>query len=954
MEFIPVSNASRVHVVACGVLAIDIKKVAERLGIEITTDFLEGGLHDRPGELRRRLQASIDRASSAGMYDKIVVGYGVCGRGTVGIHARNIPLTIPKAHDCIALFLGSDAAYRREFSRFPGTYYISAGWFEEKVQPVSSSKSEDGHDKKERNTDLERLVQKYGEDNARAIVDFMSSWQRNYQRAAFIDTGADGGAKYAEYARAMAEEFGWKYEEIPGDLSLLEKMLTTDQTTREVLVVPPHHVTAFDPLEAGLKAVPVWHETPAQGPESLPRPQSVSRAIDGSDSAGLPPSKQACLGLGIDAGGTYTDAVLYDFAREKVLCKSKALTTKWDYTLGIEEALAALDTGRLNKVDLVSVSTTLATNAIVEGHGQTVGLLVMPPYGIFHDSDIPHQPRDVISGRLEIDGIEISPIDPEEVRRIAREMVRRHDVGAFAVSGYGSTINPSHELEVKAILKEETGLSVTCGHELSELLNFRTRADTAVLNARIIPRLEKFLHDVDISLQRRGIDAPVMVVKGDGSLMSTVVARRRPIETILSGPAASVAGAIRLTGRTNALVVDVGGTTSDTAAVEDGLVRTCPDGAHVGRWKTHVRALDMRTIGLGGDSLIAYEKGELTVGPQRVAPAAWLAARNSDAAKALDYLEARIDDYVGSTRPMELVMLTGHGDGFAPRDGEKEVVRALRERPMSVAELAEKSGAQHWALLRLGRLEEHYVIQRCGLTPTDLLHTLGQFDRWDAKSARRLCGMISHVSGFDAGDFIEHVMDRIVRGLAVELLKKQLDEETDPDAVDECPVCQALLGNMLSGGSDEYAVAVTLNRPVIGIGAPVHYFIPQAARLLNAEMIIPPNADVANAIGAITSRVVVSKQVHIRPNELGEYAVVGLPAAHSFALFDEAHTYAVRELERHVQGVARSAGTSESRVEMQIDDKISASAEGMEIFLERVINARLTGPPDIARQAETG
>jgi hypothetical protein len=117
-------------VIACAVLALDIKYAAKKLGIDIGFKFLEGGLHDRPKVLREKLQAAINEISASGLGDRIVVGYGVCGRGTVGIKAKDIPLVLPKVHDCIALFLGGDAAYRREFKKYPGTYYISAGWYE--------------------------------------------------------------------------------------------------------------------------------------------------------------------------------------------------------------------------------------------------------------------------------------------------------------------------------------------------------------------------------------------------------------------------------------------------------------------------------------------------------------------------------------------------------------------------------------------------------------------------------------------------------------------------------------------------------------------------------------------------------------------------------------------------------------------------------------------------------
>ena len=953
------SSPPRVHVIACGVLGIDIRSVAERLGVPVATTFLEAGLHDRPGELRRRLQAAIDLASADGGCDRIAVGYGICGRGTVGIQARAVPLAIPKAHDCIALFLGSDAAYRREFARFPGTYYVSAGWYEGKVQPRGQKKQAPASRDTARGFDA--LAAKYGEENARAIVEFLSSWQRNYQRAAFIDTGAPARERYASYARAMAEEFGWQFEELPGSLSLLGKMLTAEATTREVLVVPPHHVTVFDPIESGLAAAPVWEQ--GHGPESAGQlsetppsldPSSISarRAARQHHEPGRERSEERAgapvrIGLGIDAGGTYTDVVVYDFEARAILAKSKALTTRWRYAEGIDQALAALDHALLGPTGLVALSTTLATNAIVEGDGQRVGLLVLPPYGLFRPSDIPHEPKAVLSARLEIDGTELAPVDPAEVARAADHLVQR-GVGAFAVSGYAGTINPAHELEIKRLLRERTRLSVTCGHELSDLLNFRTRADTAVLNARIIPRLERLIREVEQSLRRRGIDAPIMVVKGDGSLMSAATARERPIETILSGPAASVAGARFLTGRADALVVDMGGTTTDTAAVRGGTVRVCGDGARVGGWKTHVQALDMRTTGLGGDSLIAWEDGELNIGPARVAPVAWTAAEQPHAALALGYLEARIDDYAASSRPMELLLRTGHPADLAVGERERSILDVLAERPHSLAELAGRLGVADPVLLPLGRLEEHYAVQRCGLTPTDLLHVRGDFVRWAAEAARRLCGMIAHVVGMAPDALIDHVLERMVARMAVELLKKQLDEETDPDAMDDCPACQALVGNLLAGGSDAYRVRVRLERPVVGLGAPVHLFLPRAARLLDTEAIIPPDADVANAIGAITSSVVVTRRAHIRPNEVGEYAVHGLPAARTFARFDDAQAYAVAELERLVRGLALAAGTRARHVQTEAADKTAATADGSTIFLERTLTAHLAGPPDAA------
>jgi len=941
-----VQAPKRIHVIACGVLAVDLKAAAERLGLDVSTQFLPGGLHSTPQELRRRLQEAIDQASAARLGDVLAIGYGVCGLGTVGIHARNLPLVLPRVQDCIALFLGSDAAYREQFARCPGTYYISAGWVEEKAQPQSATARGPEASPQQRQEELERLTAKYGRENAEAIRYFLTSWQRNYRRAAFIDTGVGAArGKYAEIARAMADEFGWEYEQVRGTGELLDKLLTAQGSNDEVLVVPPHHVTVFDAVTRGLKAVPVWEGDD----ERVGRARTLVLEGDGPGEPAAGPVVRT--GLGIDAGGTYTDAVLFDFPADRTLGKAKALTTKWDLRVGIDEALDGLDGEALRRVELVSISTTLATNAIVEGRGQKVGLLILPPYGLFEPSDIAHRPIAVLDGRLEIDGAEIAPIDPDQVRRVARRMVDEQEVASFAVAGFASHNNPAHELGVQRIVRAETGLTVTCGHEVSEGLNYRVRAATAALNARIIPCLAALLEEVRASLRRRGIRAATMVVRSDGSLMSVPAALERPIETILSGPAASVAGASHLAGCDDAVVVDVGGTTTDTAVIEGGAVRTCDEGASVGGWRTHVRALDMRTLGLGGDSHVVRENARLTVGPRRVAPVCWLAARHAGTAEALDWVERHLDYFHATTRGMDLLSVNGHPHALALTDDERRIVALLSERPHSAAELAGRLGAVAWRFLPLGRLEEAHVVQRAGLTPTDLLHVTGAVALWDANAARRACALTARLAGTDAETFARRTLGDVVRRLAAELLKKQLDGQVDPDEMDRSPVAAALVDNCFDGGSDRLRVRVQLRRPVVGIGAPVHCFLPQAAKLLETEAVVPPHADVANAIGAVTSQVRIRRQVRIVPNDRGRYSLYGLPDAPSFADFDAAHDYAVAHLPRIVRDLARAAGTRQTAVEIVYEDRLASTADGGQLFIGRTVEARLAGRPDVARIA---
>ena len=441
------------------------------------------------------------------------MGYGVCGLGAVGLHARNVPLAIPRVNDCIALFLGSDEAYRQQFARYPGTYYVSAGWIEEKAQPQGSSEAsiQCGPDC----FTFRQLVERYGEENADAIRDFMNSWQKNYQRAAYIDTGARGVREnYARLAQAMAQEFGWKYEEIAGSHDLLRMLLTTRESTDSVLLVPPHHFTVHDPINRMLNAVPVWDSERSTGSDhTLDYEAETIHSRDGA-------THRLPSGAGNRCGRNLHRRCAVRYPGRSGTRTGQGADDQVGFHAWHQRGARSTDAAHIGQVDLVSISTTLATNAIVEGRGQKVGLLIFPPYGLFTPPDISFRPIGILEGQLEIDGRVIQPVDSQQVRREIHRMMEDGKVGAFAVSGYASHVNPTHELEVKAIIEQETGLHVSCAHELSEKCDYRVRSVTAALNASIIPVLDAFLHDVERVLKQRGIVGPQMVVKSDGTLMS--------------------------------------------------------------------------------------------------------------------------------------------------------------------------------------------------------------------------------------------------------------------------------------------------------------------------------------------------------------------------------------------------------------------------------------------------
>jgi N-methylhydantoinase A/oxoprolinase/acetone carboxylase beta subunit len=438
-----------------------------------------------------------------------------------------------------------------------------------------------------------------------------------------------------------------------------------------------------------------------------------------------------------------------------------------------------------------------------------------------------------------------------------------------------------------------------------------------------------------------------MVVKSDGSLMPIMAARERPIETLLSGPAASVAGAYFLTESEDALIVDMGGTTTDSALISGGAIRISEKGATVGKYQTHVRALDIRTTALGGDSLIALRQRGVRIGPLRVAPVSWLISIHPEGVRALEWIEKHLHLFFVSTRGMDLLTLTRQEPRVSLSEAESRIIELLRGRPYSLHELACRLGSTGWHLLPLRRLEANHLIQRCGLTPTDLLHVTGHLDLWNIEGAHKICDLFGRLSDMETRVFVNTVMEVIVRKLAVILLKGQVFEEIDHEELDGSPSELARVENVMAGGSEGYRVRVALHRPVIGVGAAVRPFLPRAAELLETESVIPPHADVANAIGAITGSVSVRKQVRISSDSTGCYKVCGFPGAPCFDSLESAHDFAEQELRRIVSGMARDAGTSERQVEIISEDRSFETIATGETLLERKLEASLSGKPDL-------
>jgi len=673
------------------------------------------------------------------------------------------------------------------------------------------------------------------------------------------------------------------------------------------------------------------------------------------------------VALGIDTGGTYTDAVLVDHISGRVLAKAKALTSYHDLSIGIGQAVTEVlqcATVSVLPVDvgLVALSTTLATNAIVEGRGCSVCLLLIGydptlirQYGF--ERDLVTQDVVYLRGGHDGAGNEVEPLDEAAAREAI--LARRDRVEAFAVSGYFGVRNPAHELRVRAMIEELTtpdgpSMPVTCGHELTTHLNAVRRATTAALNARLIPLLRELIATVRSTLEERGILAPLMIVKGDGSLVQAGWAMQRPVETILSGPAASVVGAWHLAGRRDVWTVDVGGTTTDIAALNDGRPKLNPEGAQVGEWRTMVQAVDVHTIGLGGDSHVRVdEKGQPLIGPRRVVPLCLLADRHPEIVDELRHA-------LGARQPGDLdgqFVMRLRPPTHAVSEEDESLLRHLALSPQSLRSLADRLRYGSLVVYQLEQLEARRLVLRAGFTPTDALHVLGRFECWNTQAARLGAALLAAQAGLAPEALCERVVSGVSDRVTTALVSKVLSDEVTLPEWEREPAAAALLMRALGNvtGSD-LGCELKLNKPLVAIGAPVEAYLPRVADQLRTELVIPTHADVANAVGAVAGSVVQQIEVTIRPLSGNQHVRLHLPeAVLDLPTVEEGVAYAERVVPGQLEALARQAGADQVQVRMARVDQNAPTKSGWNecVYLGTELTFTAVGRPSLARAARS-
>lgn len=663
--------------------------------------------------------------------------------------------------------------------------------------------------------------------------------------------------------------------------------------------------------------------------------------------------------LGIDTGGTFTDAVILDDTNQ-IVAMAKRLTTRLELQHGIADALDALPASQLSQVELVSLSSTLTTNSAVEGRGAPVCVLLIgyderqvKATGLASLLDANSLIR--VEGGHDASGNEFTALDEAALRQTILAWHKR--VSAFAISASFSIRNPTHEQRAARLVTELTGKPVTCGHELAASLGAPRRAMTAALNARMIAYVKQLIETVQGLLHSHQITAPLMIVKGDGSLISADSAILQPITTVLSGPAASVNGAMMLSGRRNLIVADMGGTTTDIAVVRDGLPTLSFDGAQVGDWRPMVEAIKLYSIGLGGDSEVAFDPGRgFAIGPRRVVPMSLLVHQYPELH---ENLLRQLDSPPGSShnrfamRLQEEEVLLGQ---LTP--DEQKAWERLAQGPVEMLRAVEE---ECWLARALTRLERRGLVIFSGFTPTDAAHALGISHHWDAEAARlaaiiwakrmrRQYGVGRWPEG-DAQAPARDVFGRVVQAIATKLIEAGL-HDADSNAQQErlaASLAALILRDEAGVGKAPsiFSLHFAPTSPIIAVGGPAPTYYPAVGEALGAKVELPPHGEVANAVGTLLAQVVQRVHTTVLQPIRGCFRVFLPEGPRDHYTLEGAYEMARQSGAERAEVLAWWAGAAEVQLHFEIDEnRVNNDIDG-EVFFEARITAVASGPPSV-------
>ncbi len=504
--------------------------------------------------------------------------------------------------------------------------------------------------------------------------------------------------------------------------------------------------------------------------------------------------------LGLDVGGTFTDAVIIDDHR--IVSSAKRRTTKDNLMQGIGEALdAVLDSFDTSNIEQVTLSTTVVTNTIVEEKEQVVDLYVVTGPGRNVDDIFPVSPI-YLQGYTDHRGIVVEHTATDAVRDIARMVQERSGTDLAAVSAKFGVRNPQEELSITEALQERYNI-ISNGSLLSGSLNFPRRTISAYFNSAVTPVFSVFKKNVEDALSARNIKAPLHILKADGGSLPMEHMVSRPVETAFTGPAATVLGlsALGAIGNAHTLALDIGGTTTDISLWKQGKPLMTKNGVSIREYPSAVQSFAVTSVGIGGESVVRIIDGEITVGPERVGPSAALGGNEPTLGDAL--------------------ILLGHASY-----GDVELATQSLQQLADMLRAYEKHGER----------EETFGTYSKNTFGDDSENTFENYN------SEKQC-----THNMSALDVAQRVVEK-----ALETIQHGIDEVVQAENKQPVYVVADIVN------PDVFAAA-----QIVVVGGTAPSLGPSIGKYLSLPVTIPENAAVANAIGAALALSTIELTVHV-------------------------------------------------------------------------------------------
>ncbi len=670
------------------------------------------------------------------------------------------------------------------------------------------------------------------------------------------------------------------------------------------------------------------------------------------------------IGIGIDTGGTCTDAVVYHFADKKILAYAKTHTTKDDLSRGIGRALDRLPLELVEQAEVIALSTTLATNACVENKGGRAKLVMFgaapavvqkhgETYGLSLDDSLL-----MVDSQTRTSGEIVNPPDWDEFsKKIETEFSAYESAGV--VEMFAKKTGAVLEIEARKRIQEVFPIPVVCGNELFSEYNIVKRGASTLLNARLISIIAEFTKAVKIALKQRNIKAPFVIVRSDGSLMTEKFAKTRPIETLLCGPVASVMGAAELSNTPNCMVVDMGGTTTDIAFVKDGEAKKVAGGVHIGKWNTFVKGLFVDTFGLGGDSgVVVTDHLEIALEAEKVMPLSMTASRYPGLlprlkrmAEQMSYLPKTKDEIYLAVRNIQ------DNGNYTPR--EQQIAAAFYQDPKSLDDGRLIVGDVILSS-QIERLVREGVLIRCGVTPTDAMHCLGDFTKYSVEAAQYGLTIMARLMQSTKELLCDAIYDAVKKKLYCQIVRILLEDayptmgEQGIGEQLEFLVTQSYENAKTGNHQGFLQLAVQTPATLVGVGAPTHIFLKDVGALLGTPVVTSQYSQVANALGAVVGNVCAKKMVEVvlEPAD-GSYTIFGCGKRDNVESLEEAKALAKVIATDAAQKEAELRGSvCDTTVTLEEHEDVVESNYGA-IFMGYRVTAVVAGELDLHRLYDT-